>query len=375
MEKIKRVLQISIGLTVFGGVEQILYQIYKNIDKEKVQFDFLSPNLTTYDIHKQEIINSGGKIIELQANRERIKGKILYNYRLFKFLKKNQYEIVHINSGAFFFCLQVAIICKICGIKKVIIHSHNAVKMNGVKKIVKNILKPVLNLLADDKFACSKLAADAMFCKREIERGNIRIIKNGIDIDKFTFNEEIRNRYRKELDIQEKIVYGNVARFDKEKNHEFLIDVFFEIQKIQENAVLLLIGEGTLKNSIEEKTKKLNIDKKVFFLGVRKDVNKIMQAIDCIIMPSFYEGLPVVGVEAQTTGLTLICSDRITTELKLLDTTQFVSLDLKAEEWAKKICNEQFNNCEYRKRAYNLARENGYDIKMVAKEIENIYLN
>jgi len=373
MKEPKRVLQISIGMTVFGGVEQMLYQIYKNIDKKKIQFDFLSPNLTTYEIHKNEILNYGGKIIELKANRNNLKGKLLYNIRLYKFLKKNKYEIVHINSGVFLFVFQVAFMAKLCGVKKIIVHSHNAIKIkNKFKRNIINILKHFLHGISTDNLACSELAAKSMFLERDLK--DVKIIKNGIDIQKYKFNSEIRNKYRQELGIKKNIVYGHIGRFETQKNHEFLIDIFYEIQKKQPEAVLLLIGEGNLKNKIINKVEELKITEKVKFLNLRQDVPELLQAMDCFILPSLYEGLPVVGIEAQTSGLPLICSETITNELKLLNNTKFILLNDDATVWAEEICKSNYlENTEKRKEAYKMVKAAGYDIKAVSKEVEKIY--
>lgn len=371
----KRILQISIGSTVFGGVEKMIYEIYKNIDKNKFQFDFLSPNYTTYGMYREEIETAGGKIIEFKVDRNKLKGKLLYNKRLYQFLKKNKYEIVHINSGVFLFVLQVAMICRMAGVKKIIVHSHNAINYNlenKLKKYIINILKPLLKIFATDYLACSELAAQSMFSKEILK--NVKIIKNGIDVNKYKFNIDIRNKYRQELNIENSISYIHVGRFERQKNHKFLIDVFYEIQKIQNNAKLILIGEGQLQETIIAKVKELKIEDKVIFLNQRKDVGDLLHAGDCFILPSLYEGLPVVGIEAQTSGLPLICSDTITRELKLLDTTTFYSLGDKASTWSEKIC-KITNSLDLKSRedSYKLVQDKGYDIKMTANDMERIY--
>ena len=369
----KRVLQISIGTTVFGGVEKMIYEIYKNIDQNKYQFDFLSPNYSTYESYRNEIENKGGKIIELKTDRSNFKKKLLYNKRLYKFLKNNKYDIVHINSGVFLFVLQVAVICKISGVKKIIVHSHNAIVIkNKLKKFIITILKPFLKCVATDYLACSELAAKSIFSKSNLK--NVKIIKNGINVAKYKFNIDIREQYRKKLKIEDNICYVHVGRFEKQKNHNFLIEIFNEILKEQNNAKLFLIGEGELKENIKNKVKEYGISDKVEFLNQRKDVAELLQAMDCFILPSLYEGLPVVGIEAQTSGLPLICSDTITKELKLLDTTTFISLNDAANIWSKKIC-EITNSVDLqtRENAYKIVQDEGYDIKITANKMQEIY--
>lgn len=376
MKKAKRILHIGIENSTFGGIENILYEIYKNIDREKIQFDFLSPYETTYGLYRKEIEDMGGKIFELKTYRSGLRGKILYNKRLYKFLKEKKYDIVHINSGAFFFCLQVALISKISGIKRIIVHSHNNVNMSICKKVLISLFKPIMHLLANDCLACSKDAAEALFLHRNVKNGKVKIIKNGIEINKFVFSEENRIRYRKKLELEDNVIYGNIARFHEQKNHDFLIDVFYEIQKKQKNALLVLIGDGSLKSNIKEKVERLDLKEKVKFLGVRKDVNNILQAMDCFIFPSIYEGLGIVAIEAQATGLYTICSENIPEEAKISD--KFISMYLKdgAKYWANEICKIDFlSYTDKRKFAYKNAIKSGYDIRNVAKEIENIYLN
>ncbi|MBQ9659593.1 MAG: glycosyltransferase [Clostridia bacterium] len=371
-----RVLQVNIGTTVFGGVEKILYDIYKHIDRDKVQFDFLSPNGATYKICKSEIEKLGGKILDLKNNRRNLKEKILYDIKLHKFLKSNKYDIIHINSGVFFFCLQVALIAKINGVKKIIVHSHNNIKNSKIKGILIKILKPILNNIVDERLACSRLAGEAMFYKKSVEQGKVKIIKNGLEIEKFKFDKSIRDEYRKKMNLEENVIYGHIGRFELEKNHDFLIDIFYEIQKKQENAKLLLVGEGKLKDIIKEKVEKLNISDKVKFLGLRKDVNNILQAIDCFIFPSKYEGLGIVAIEAQTAGVYTVCSETIPIEAKISDKFKFINLEQTPEVWAKIIYENQcINNMEYRKEAYKNTIRNGYDINSVSEELEKIYLN
>lgn len=370
----KKVLQISIGTTVLGGVEKMLYEIYKNIDKNKVQFDFLFPNYCIFGKYTEDVKNMGAKIIELKTDRNSLKKKLLYNIRLYKFLKRNKYDVVHINSGAFLFVLQVAIICKMAGVKKIIIHSHNAVVIKSkLKKMIIDSLKPILNHLGTDFLACSQLAAESMFSKNNLK--NVKIIKNGIDILKYRFDINTRQQYRKKLNIENDVCYVHVGRFEEQKNHKFLIDIFNSILKEQKNAKLIMIGDGELKENITNKIEKYGINDRVLFLNQRNDVAQLLQAMDCFILPSLYEGFPVVGVEAQTSGLPLICSDTITKELKLLETTIFVSLDDNTNIWSKKICEIMKNfDLESRKEAYKIVQNDGYDIKKTANIMQEIYI-
>lgn len=367
-----KVLQVNAGTKGYGGVSAIVFNIYKNIDKEKVQFDFLSPNKTTYGIHRKDIEKMGGNIYELNIDKNKIINKVLLSRRLNECLRKNKYDIIHINSGSFFFNLQVAMIAKKNRIKRIIVHSHNTLnEKNKIKNLIVKIFKPVLNYYATDFMACSKKAATAMFTKKVATQKTI-IIKNGINIDKFKFNEIIREKIRKELNIEDNfVVIGHVGRFVPQKNHDFLIDCFNEIYKLNKNTVLLLIGEGELEEKIKEKVSKLNLHNNVKFLGLRKNVNEIMQAMDVFVLPSLYEGLPIVGIEAQAAGLKCVMSDTITSEVDITNNVQFLNLEADSlSKWSKEIL--KYSNFD-RKEIYKDIITSGYDIKSTADMVLKIY--
>lgn len=347
------VLQIVDGKS-FGGIVKLMIELNKNIGTE-IKFDFLTAT------------NICQNWTNLNISRKTFKGRIKYNYRLYKYLKNNKYDIVHINSGAFFFTFKVAIICKLTGIKKLVVHSHNTPNINVFKKILIKLLNSLYRKMIAVKLTCSKDAAKSLFTKID----DVIILKNGIDIEKFKFNEEIRNEYRKKLGIENKIVYGNVARFAPQKNHDFLIDLFYEIQRKQDNAVLLLVGNGNLEYHIKEKVHNLNIDNKVIFLGFREDVNLLLNCMDIFIFPSLYEGLGVILIEAQTSGLPVFTSKNIPNEAKISKHFYKVnSFDLK--KWTSLILNTKIQE---RTDSYKDTIKAGYDIKETAKQLERIYRN
>lgn len=371
-EKTKKVLQVNASLRGYGGVSAIIFNIYKNIDRSKVQFDFLSPNKTTYDPHREEIEEMGGNLYGLNINKNKIINKILLAKRLNKFLKKHKYDIIHINSGSYFFNLQVAVIAKKNKIERIIVHSHNTLNgKNKIKSWLVKLAKPILNLYATDFLSCSQKAAKDMFTKKVLKEKTI-IIKNGINVEKFKFKEEIRKKVRKELNIEEEFVIGNVGRFTKQKNPEFLIECFNEIHKIDNNTTLILVGEGELENKVKQKVDDFGLTENVRFLGFREDVNEIMQAFDVFLLPSLFEGLPIVGVEAQAAGLRCVMSDTITKEVDQSNHVKFLNLEKDSlQDWA----NEILRNKEYaRQEIYNKILESGYDIKDTAKTLLSIYL-
>lgn len=210
-----------------------------------------------------------------------------------------------------------------------------------------------------------------MYGKNALTNGKVTIINNAINIEKFKFNKEKREQLRKELGIENCFVIGHVGRFVKTKNHEFLIDVFNEVLKQRNNAKLLLIGDVNLKSLIEAKVKNLGIEKAVIFLGVRNDVADLYNAMDVFVLPSLYEGLPVVGVEAQTNGLPFICSDRVTNEILLTDNIRLLSLQQYKTEWCDAILNAERKKIANKKDSLL----KNFDIKSESKKLEALYLS
>ena len=227
-------------------------------------------------------------------------------------------------------------------------------------------------MFATDYMCCSELAGRWLFGNKEYDKGNVYLLNNAIDLDKFKYDEKIRSEKRKKLNISDDtLVIGHVGRFVEQKNHRFLIDIFNEIHKQNSNSILLLAGQGPLMEEIKSKVESLGLEKFVIFLGQRNDIDELYQAFDVFCLPSLYEGLPVVGVEAQATGLLCIFSDDMTKETKVLDTTEFLSLKQSAEEWANDIVKKQ---SKYkRKDVKNIIADNNFDIIFESKKLENKY--
>ena len=205
-----------------------------------------------------------------------------------------------------------------------------------------------------------------MFDDRTFERGKVTIINNAIDLDKFKYSEKLRKEKRKELGIKDDtLVIGHIGRFVTQKNHTFLIDIFNELHKENKDSLLMLVGQGPLQYEIKEKVKSLGLENSVLFLGQRDDVNRLYQAMDVFCLPSLYEGLPVVGVEAQANGLLCILSDEMTKETKVLNSTVFLSLNKTASEWANSILND-FKNYKNHDTKDEVSKY-GFNIKLEQK--------
>lgn len=269
-----------------GGVESVVMNYYRNIDRDKIQFHFLCDEDST-DIPYDEIEKLGGKVIVIPPYQKLFK----YQKELYKIFKENNYKIVHSHINALsVFPLRVA---KKAGVPIRIAHSHSTSnKKEWKKNIVKNILRPFSKVYANKFFACTKHAGEWLFGKKIIERKELNVINNAIDLKKFEFNEKIRENLRKEFGIKEDtIVIGHIGRFMKQKNHDFLIDVFNELIKKDENSILILIGQGPLLNDMKQKVRDLKIEDKVKFIGQVTDVEKYYNIMDVFLFPSIYEGL------------------------------------------------------------------------------------
>lgn len=370
METIEEPIRVAsvIGRYIGGGVEAVTINYYRNIDKNKVQLDFICDEDST-NIPYEEIERMGGKVIIIPSYSKPFK----YHKALKRVLKEGNYKIIHSNINTLsVFSLFAA---KCAGVPVRIAHSHSTTNKKEKKKnLMKQILRPFSKVFATDYMCCSELAGRWLFGNKEYDKGNVYLLNNAIDLDKFKYNESLRKKKRKELGIKDDtLVIGHIGRFVAQKNHDFLIDIFNEIHKKNNNSILLLAGQGPLMEDIKNKVKELNLEDSVKFLGQRNDANELYQAFDVFLLPSLYEGLPVVGVEAQAAGLLCYLSDDMTKETKVLDITKFMSLNNTPEEWANNILDDvkKYKRIDTSK---EMTAKN-FNIKEEAKKLEEYYLN
>jgi glycosyltransferase involved in cell wall biosynthesis len=366
MDKPERILHIEIRGGV-GGIETFLLNLYNNIDKSKVQFDFISTSKKI--VLENKFTSMGSRIYKIPEPKN-----IISYYRSLKnIIKSNNYNIVHIHKNSAANILPF-IICKKLKIKCIISHSHNTapIKSKIVTVIFHKINKFILNRISTKKFACSNAAAEWLYGKKYMKKNNIEIINNGIEVNKFIFNENIRNEVRFSNGWNNKFVIGHVGRMMKQKNQSFLVDIFEEILKIREDAVLVLCGTGELEEELHNKVKRRNLEDKIYFMGIRSDINNIMQAMDVFVLPSLYEGLGIVAIEAQATALPTICSDNVPIEAKILDTFESVSLKETAEYWAKIIIKSDGSNRN--RSTKDKIKKAGYDISSISNKLQEFYM-
>lgn len=353
-----------IGKWIGGGVESVVMNYYRNIDKSKIQFDFICDDDST-NIPRAEIESMGGRIILIPPYQKVFK----YQKELKRVLREGNYRIVHSHINALsVFPLRAA---KKAGVPVRIAHSHSTTnKKEWKKNILKMVLKPFSKVYATHYFACTEHAGRWLFGDKEFDKGNVYVLNNAIDLDKFKYDEQVRIAKRKELGIDDNtIVIGHAGRFVAQKNHEFIIDVFNEVHKENKNTKLMLIGKGPLEEQIKEKVKQYGLTEAVMFLGQRpEDIHELYQAMDVFLFPSLYEGLGMVAIEAQCAGLPCICSTEVPEIAQISES--FVRIDLTEQNqvWIKAI----LNNKEIHNRAIQIDAEM-YDIKKEAQKLENSY--
>lgn len=326
-----RVAQV-VGPVVLGGVDTMVMNYYRHIDRSRVQFDFIMDGCCDTPID-EEIETMGGRVYKVEPYAHDMLKSMRQYGRIFR---ENRYPIVHSHMNT----LSVFPLFEAwrAGVPIRIAHSHStAARGEGKRTMLKDMLRPFAKLFPTHYCACSEYAGRWLFGDRLFDSGKVRLVRNAIDLDRFGFLPEIRERVRAELGIRGKFVVGHVGRFMYQKNHDFLIDIFDRVHQENKNAVLLLIGEGPLRGRVQRRVNERNLTGCVRFLGLRRDVPDLLQAMDVFVLPSFYEGLPVVGVESQAAGLPCVISDAVTREAGITPLVHFLSLSEPADAWAEKV--------------------------------------
>lgn len=368
MKKNNEILRVAhiVGKWVGGGVEAVVMNYYRHIDHEKIQFDFICDDDST-NIPYEEIEKLDGRVILVPGYQKLFK----YHKELRKIFKENNYKIVHSHINTLSVFPLFAAWCAKVPVR--IAHSHSTTnKKEWKKNLLKVVLRPFAKVFANKYFCCSELAGRWLFGDKEYDKKNVFLLNNAIDLDKFKYDKKVREAKRKELGIKkDTLVIGHIGRFVQQKNHAFLIDIFNEILKKNKDSILLLAGQGPLLEETKAKVKELGIEENVQFLGQRSDANELYQAFDVFLLPSLYEGLPVVGVEAQAAGLLCFLSSDMTKETKVLEATTIMNLTNTPEEWAISI----LDNVSTYKRIDTKEEisSNNFNIEVEASKLEKEY--
>lgn len=369
-----RVLHITEELSA-AGIESFIMNIYRQIDRSKVQFDFLVLR-NEKEFYDDEIASLGGNKYVIHSKKDNTFVRILdETKKMQKFLETHPYDIVHIHyttplRAPYLYAAYKA------NVKTRIYHSHSAyiTGKSKAKMLVYRFMKNTIAKWSTHCFACSKAAAEWMYPQTLLTNTNskVSVIYNGINTQKYKFNIDARKEIRQELKLEDQYVLIHVGRFSEQKNQSFIIDIFSKIIEKRENVSLLLLGTGEMLEEMKQKAKMLGMEKQIKFLGVKDDVNRYLSAADCYIMPSLYEGLPVAAVEAQCSGLPCVFSENITREIELIPNVKFLSLDTTIDEWVEAVL--QNENLERRDFSEDI-RNKGYEEQKIAFELQNFYLN
>lgn len=363
-----RVLHV-LGTTNLGGAESRIMELYRCMDRSKVQFDFLV-HTTKEGHYSREIRELGGQIYSLP--RFKVINLVQYRKAIRQFFREHkEFAAVqgHMTSTA---SIYLPIAKKENPSVITIAHARSAGVDKGIKGYVTKLLRSSLKYKTDYCFTCSKEAGIAVFGKKWVKKGRVWTIPNAIDVNRFQYHEAVRKAVREELGIQDKLVIGHVGRFGFMKNHSYLIDIFAELCKRRDDMALVLIGKGEEEENIHNKLKALGLEDKVLFLGNRFDVERYYQAFDYFVFPSTFEGLPGSVVEAQAAGLHCLISDKITREVALTELVAYRSIAEEPKLWAEEIL-KNAKEALVRNDMREAIAKKGFDVNTQAEWMEKFY--
>lgn len=369
MDKPIRVLHV-IGIMNRGGAETMIMNLYRHIDRSKVQFDFVE-NSSEPAIFDEEIISLGGRIYRCPHYNGKNHFTYVKWWNEFFQAHSKEYPIVHGHLGSTA-AIYLAI-AKKYGVYT-IAHSHSAGTDHSMKSYLYRIMSHNTRNVADYFFACSEAAGLDRFGRKVTSGTHYAVLNNAIEVDKFSYNPDVRQSVRRELGYEpNQIVVGHIGRYTKEKNHAFVLKIFSELKKLNDDARLLMIGGGPLHTQITQASERMGIFSDTVFTGVRSDVDQLVQAMDIFVRPSLYEGLPVTMVEAQAAGLPCLISDKVPPECILTEgLVDVMPLSAGAEAWADEILEKR--NTPRTDRSAEIAAH-GFDITTEAVKLQEFYLS
>lgn len=359
-----RVLQCT-GALNMGGAETMIMNVYREIDKSKIQFDFVVAG-DEIGYYENEATTLGAHIHHITKRSESVYKHLK---ELCAVVKKGQYKIAHFHTQNAFLSSIEIMAAKLAGVKCIVVHSHNTTDWRtGMTLKLHSVFRPVLNFMSDVRLACGEDAGVWLYGS---EKG-FRVVPLPVSCDKYRYSEEKYALLREKYGVTNRKVYSHTGRFSDQKNHEFLIDVFSEIVKRDSSSILFLMGDGELRTPIEEKVEQLGITGNVVFCGNVNDVNDKLLMSDAFLLPSKFEGFPTVVLEAQAAGLPCYISDTITEKIAVTELVKQISLQMNAEQWSQQIISDM-NETHMDRQQANAEIHDLYDTSIVTGIFESIY--
>lgn len=351
-----------------GGAETFVMNYMRHFNRDVIQYDFLV-NRQEPGAYEEEIQDLGGHIYRMSPMYPQYFARYKREFRAF-IREHPEYRIIHSNlEERSYFPLRIA---SEEGVPVRIAHAHNVYRGVNPKMVFRDYFRSRLPPYVTDKFACSLQAGKWLFGNGVLSDRRFKIVRNAIEVDRYAYRPKVREDLRMRLSLGQRLVVGNTGRLTGQKNQAFLMDVFSAVKKVRRDAVLLLVGEGELKRSLERKADELGIRSSVIFAGSVPDVEDYLQVMDVFVFPSLYEGLPLSMVEAQAAGLPCIASDRVPRSVKLTSSVSFLSLEDRPESWADKVLRSaDSKRCDRR----DSVRQGGYDIRDAAPKLQDFYLS
>lgn len=357
---------IIAGVLHSGGKRNLIMEYYRHIDREKVQFDFICDS-DSNGVPTQEIESLGGRVFLVAPYKQLVP----HMKETYKILKENNYPIIHAFDNTL--NLFPMFLGWLAGVKVRISESISKGDKNEKKTLIKYALRPFSHWFVTEYMANSIDCGKWQFGEKTYRKGKINIFKTVINADQNAFDADLREKTRAQFEWEEKVVYGFIGRYVDQKNPLFLIDIFKEIANLQDNAIFVMIGFGELEEAMMKRVKDYGLSSRVINLGRRDDIKQFYNAFDAFLLPSLYEGMPVVGVEAQCTGLPIFFSKNITEETTACDLAYYIGLDENADVWAEKIIPVVEKNMLVRRSYVNEIKENGFDSSKEAQRLHEFY--
>ncbi|WP_162890818.1 glycosyltransferase [Suicoccus acidiformans] len=352
---------LMISTVNFGvnGISKVILQYQKYIDSEKYKYDFIFPNSISSEL--KESLFEKSSVYHVP---NRIRNPLKYYKEIHKIMKDKHYDAVHVHGNSTTMALEL-LAAKKAGIEKLISHGHNSFTKYP---IIHKVFKPMFDSLYTTGLTCSNKAGESLYGLDYI------VIENGIDIKAYRYDENIRKEYRENIGYSRNhLVIGNIGRLSEQKNHEFLIDLMPSLLDYNDDFRLMIVGDGHLKNKLESKVRELELQKHVIFLGERKDISNLLSAIDVMVMPSLYEGLPITLIEGQASGLSCIASTNITREANVSGEVLYCNLN-NPNEFIEAINYSLKNNSQKDRVIMNeMLMDSNYSIINSINKLQDIY--